>query len=123
MTSAGPLPLHRYATGGIAISPQVALFGEGRGPEAFVPLPDGRSIPVQMRGGGLQGWGGSAAGGDAGGDASPQPAQVTNHFDLRGSTLTRGEVQAALTQAIQANNTERDRTFPERNEMLRRAAY
>jgi hypothetical protein len=48
MTSAGALPLHRYATGGIADRPQLALFGEGRGPEAFVPLPDGRRIPVHM---------------------------------------------------------------------------
>jgi len=48
MTAAGPLDLHRYATGGIARSPQLALFGEGRMPEAFVPLPDGRSIPVTM---------------------------------------------------------------------------
>ncbi len=52
MTPMGPLPLNAYAGGGVASSPQVALFGEGRMPEAYVPLPDGRSIPVQMRGGG-----------------------------------------------------------------------
>jgi lambda family phage tail tape measure protein len=52
MTSDGPLPLNRYALGGVANSPQLALFGEGRGPEAFVPLPDGRRIPVAMQGGG-----------------------------------------------------------------------
>ena len=52
MTAQGALPLHRYATGGIASSPQMALFGEGRRPEAYVPLPDGRSIPVTMQGGG-----------------------------------------------------------------------
>jgi lambda family phage tail tape measure protein len=52
MTSSGPLPLNRYALGGVANSPQLALFGEGRGPEAFVPLPDGRRIPVAMKGGG-----------------------------------------------------------------------
>lgn len=50
MTSAGPLPLRRYATGGIANTPQIAMFGEGRTPEAYVPLPDGRSIPVKMQG-------------------------------------------------------------------------
>jgi lambda family phage tail tape measure protein len=50
MTSAGPLPLHRYAGGGIADSPQLAMYGEGAQPEAIVPLPDGRSIPVQMSG-------------------------------------------------------------------------
>jgi hypothetical protein len=52
MTPRGPLPLRRYATGGIADSPQLAMFGEGRMPEAYVPLPDGRSIPVAMQGGG-----------------------------------------------------------------------
>lgn len=56
MTSDGPLPLRGYATGGIASSPQVAVFGEGSKPEAYVPLPDGRTIPVTMSGG--------AAGGD-----------------------------------------------------------
>lgn len=50
MTSRGPLPLRRYAGGGVADSPQLTLFGEGRMPEAYVPLPDGRSIPVAMRG-------------------------------------------------------------------------
>ena len=49
MTSHGSLPLNRYAGGGIADSPQLAMFGEGRMPEAYVPLPDGRSIPVTMR--------------------------------------------------------------------------
>jgi hypothetical protein len=49
MTSAGALPLRQYATGGVANSPQVAVFGEGRQPEAYVPLPDGRSIPVSLQ--------------------------------------------------------------------------
>lgn len=48
----GPLPLNKYSSGGIANSPQLALFGEGRMNEAYVPLPDGRSIPVTMTGGG-----------------------------------------------------------------------
>lgn len=52
MTATGPLPLRSYASGGVASSPQLALFGEGSTPEAFVPLPDGRSIPVTMQGGG-----------------------------------------------------------------------
>lgn len=41
-------PLPKYAKGGIADSP--SIFGEA-GPEAAVPLPDGRSIPVNMNGG------------------------------------------------------------------------
>ena len=52
MTGDGPLPLKKYASGGIASSPQLALYGEGSRPEAFVPLPDGRRIPVAMQGGG-----------------------------------------------------------------------
>lgn len=36
----------KYATGGIAYS--ASIFGEA-GPEAAVPLPDGRSIPVNLR--------------------------------------------------------------------------
>ena len=52
MSAAGPMPLRRYAAGGIADRPQVSLFGEGSLNEAYVPLPDGRSIPVTMQGGG-----------------------------------------------------------------------
>jgi hypothetical protein len=52
MTGDGPMPLRRYAGGGIASSPQLAMFGEGSMPEAYVPLPDGRRIPVAMKGGG-----------------------------------------------------------------------
>jgi len=52
MTGDGPMPLKKYASGGIASSPQLAMFGEGSRPEAFVPLPDGRRIPVAMQGGG-----------------------------------------------------------------------
>jgi hypothetical protein len=48
MTTSGPMPLKRYANGGIANSPQLAIYGEGRKPEAYVPLPDGRSIPVKL---------------------------------------------------------------------------
>lgn len=43
-------PIQHYQSGGVAHRPQVAVFGEV--PEAFVPLPDGRRIPVNLRGGG-----------------------------------------------------------------------
>ena len=47
------MPVKGYATGGpIVRSPHVALIGEGKYNEAVVPLPDGRSIPVRMNGGG-----------------------------------------------------------------------
>jgi hypothetical protein len=48
MTAFGPLALKAYDQGGIAYGPQLTLFGEGRTPEAFVPLPDGRTIPVTV---------------------------------------------------------------------------
>jgi tape measure domain-containing protein len=50
MSAMGSMPLNKYAKGGIATSPQLALFGEGSMNEAYVPLPDGRSIPVTMTG-------------------------------------------------------------------------
>ena len=52
MSQSGPMDLKRYSRGGIASSPQLAMFGEGSVPEAYVPLPDGRSIPVTMNSGG-----------------------------------------------------------------------
>ncbi|MEQ4694019.1 tape measure protein [Providencia manganoxydans] len=48
MSALGEVPLKAYSKGGIATSPQLALFGEGSHNEAYVPLPDGRSIPVNM---------------------------------------------------------------------------
>ncbi len=50
MTPAGRVPLRAYAGGGIADSPQLSMFGEGRLPEAYVPLPDRRRIPVRLEG-------------------------------------------------------------------------
>jgi tape measure domain-containing protein len=55
MSQRGPVPLRKYARGGIANSPQLAMFGEGSTPEAYVPLPDGRSIPVKVKDGGSMG--------------------------------------------------------------------
>lgn len=68
MTSHGALPLNRYASGGVADTPQVSMFGEGRLPEAYVPLPDGRSIPVTI----------NAAGNDNGRSASITVAPTIN---------------------------------------------
>lgn len=59
MTSKGAMALKTYSNGGIANSPQLALYGEGRQPEAYVPLPDGRTIPVTME---TKGQGRGAAG-------------------------------------------------------------
>ena len=77
MTASGPLPLRAYASGGIATSPQLALFGEGSRPEAYVPLPDGRTIPVSLQGSGT---------GTAGGDVFNISVNVTD-----AGTATRGD--------------------------------
>ena len=50
MTEYGQLALKKYANGGVASTPQVAIYGEGSGVEAYVPLPDGRTIPVTVSG-------------------------------------------------------------------------
>jgi lambda family phage tail tape measure protein len=49
ITRDGVMPLERFAKGGVVDRAHVAIFGEA-GAEAFVPLPDGRSIPVSMKG-------------------------------------------------------------------------
>jgi lambda family phage tail tape measure protein len=55
-TTPGPLPtigdLQPFATGGIINKPTAALIGEGGMNEAVVPLPNGRSIPVDLGKGG-----------------------------------------------------------------------
>ena len=50
MTQYGNLPLRKYDAGGVARTPQAAIFAEGRKPEACVPLEDGRTIPVTVEG-------------------------------------------------------------------------
>ena len=88
MTGDGPMPLKTYARGGIANSPQLAMFGEGSTPEAYVPLPDGRRIPVAMQGGG-------------GGGTS-----VVVNVDAKGSSVQGNSGQGeqlgrAIAQAVQ----------------------
>jgi hypothetical protein len=47
------LPFHAFAGGSPRVSrATLGLIGEGTLPEAVVPLPDGRRIPVDMRGSG-----------------------------------------------------------------------
>lgn len=48
MTSSGPIPLRRFANGGVGYGPMAAIHSEWTKPEAYVPLPDGRTIPVTV---------------------------------------------------------------------------
>ena len=92
MTADGPLPLKRYAGGGIADSPQLTLFGEGRTPEAYVPLPDGRSIPVTV------------AGGRSG--KSQRPMVINNYISTAGS-FRRSEAQIGADLAARLRHSAR----------------
>lgn len=87
MTSRGAVPLRAYAGGGVASSPQLALYGEGSKPEAYVPLPDGRSIPVTMKGG--------SGGGSV---------QVIQHLNISTGVeqTTRAEIMRMMPQIRQA---------------------
>jgi len=59
MTKYGQAQVTAYQNGGVqkAHSPKLALFGEGAMNEAYVPLPDGKTIPVTMSGGNAGGSG------------------------------------------------------------------
>ena len=48
MSELGPMVLQRYRDGGVAHGPMLSHFAEGATPEAYVPLADGRSIPVRI---------------------------------------------------------------------------
>jgi hypothetical protein len=73
----GVIPLKTYSKGGIATSPQLALFGEGKDNEAYVPLPDGRSIPVTMTG-------------NVGGGGTLAPVAININVNSDGSSSTSG---------------------------------
>lgn len=83
-----------FADGGISNKP--AIFGEA-GPEAAVPLPDGRHIPVKMMGGG---------------EGRSQNVNVTTDvkisFDKDGNPLAA--VDSRIDQKIVANNKMRDKS-------------
>jgi len=109
MTPQGPRLLPRYATGGVARS--MAIFGEA-GPEAAVPLPDGRRIPVDLRA-----------------PAAPQipmrpggAPTIIQHFDLSGAVVT-DEIMARAARAGDASAAARiaqyDKALPTKVAHLR----
>lgn len=89
MTDWGPVPLKKYASGGIATSPQLAVFGEGRMPEAYVPLPDGRRIPVAIQNGG------------AGGNVSVNVNVDASGSQVSGSPSHGEQLGRAIANAVQ----------------------
>ncbi|HDP8291659.1 TPA: tape measure protein [Escherichia coli] len=86
----GVIPLREYQKGGIANSPQLALFGEGDMNEAYVPLPDGRTIPVTLSTDGMSG---------GGNVLSPVSIEINVHSD--GSTTESGDTESIWNNAAQ----------------------
>ena len=78
----GVVPLRAYQKGGIATSPQLAMFGEGSMNEAYVPLPDGRTIPVTLSA--------ESAGKSTGNAVSPVSIQINVTKDGRTSESSIG---------------------------------
>ena len=74
-----------FANGGIVTGPTLGLVGEGRYNEAVIPLPDGKSVPVELSGGG-----------------SSSPTVIVN-VDAKGSQVEGNEQNAnQLGRAISA---------------------
>lgn len=94
MTQWGKVPLRTYSAGGIANSPQAAIFGEGSVPEAYVPVPSGK-IPVEMRGPTLS----PRAEQGGGGGQAVQPVHITTYVEA-GANMA--DVESAVTRGIQA---------------------
>lgn len=81
-----------FATGGVVTTPTLGLVGEGRYNEAVVPLPDGNTIPVQLRG-------------DAAGDR-----EITIHQRiliapdlLTGGRMSDREIETAVNRSVMRN--------------------
>jgi hypothetical protein len=88
-----------FATGGIVTGPTLGLVGEGRYNEAVIPLPDGKSVPVDL-------------GGMSGGASSP--VNVVVNVDAKGSTVEGDESGAkdlgrAISAAVQSELVKQQR--------------
>jgi tape measure domain-containing protein len=93
-----PFPVTAFANGGMVNGPTLGLVGEGKYNEAIVPLPDGKSIPVQMRGGngGLR----EAMNGNSGGaGSSPILNMNFQSTNINGvEYVSRDQLEAAMAQ-------------------------
>ena len=79
-----------YANGGIATKPTIGLVGEGKYNEAIVPMPNGKAIPVDMKG------------------SQGQNNNITINIDSAGGATTSGmsdqdnkQLGRAIAQAVQ----------------------
>jgi tape measure domain-containing protein len=89
-----------FANGGIVQGPTLGLVGEGKYNEAIVPLPDGRSIPVQMQGESIR----DKMGGNYG--SSPSSPILSMSFETTSINgveyVSREQLEAAMMETRRA---------------------
>jgi phage-related minor tail protein len=88
----GGIKFRAFAGGGTVKGPTMGLVGEGRYNEAIVPLPDGKSIPVIMKG----------AGGEAGDNFNVNVSVDASGSKVEGDSGKAKELGQVLSTAIQA---------------------
>ena len=87
--------------------PTLGLVGEGKYNEAIVPLPDGRSIPVQMRGAG-----GSGSRDLLANQAQSRPSPSVLSMSFQSTTINgveyvdRAQLEAAMEETRRAASRE-----------------
>ena len=84
-----------FATGGIVTGPTLGLVGEGRYNEAVIPLPDGKSVPVDL---------GGMAGG-MGGEVTSNIVVNINNGQMQGNGNSNGselgrKIEGAVKQVL-----------------------
>ena len=90
-----------FANGGVVSGPTLGLVGEGRYNEAIVPLPDGKSIPVQL--------GGKSARDLMGGGAPGMPAQMALNMKFETTKIngveyvSREQLEMAMAETRRAS--------------------
>jgi tape measure domain-containing protein len=85
-----------FANGGIVTGPTLGLVGEGRYNEAVIPLPDGKSVPVDL--------GGAMAGG-MGGEVTSNIVVNINNGQMQGNGNSNGselgrKIEGAVKQVL-----------------------
>ena len=84
-----------FANGGIVSGPTLGLVGEGRYNEAVIPLPDGKSVPVDL---------GGMAGG-MGGEVTSNIVVNINNGQMQGNGNSNGselgrKIEGAVKQVL-----------------------
>jgi hypothetical protein len=91
----GGIPFTPFANGGIVKGPTLGLVGEGRFNEAVIPLPDGKSVPVDL---------GGMAGG-MGGEVTSNIVVNINNGQMQGNGNSNGselgrKIEGAVKQVL-----------------------